>query len=617
MQSTAKSTACNKGEQPAVSTARQQATEQQGRHRRTVQLSQYVCIVDPSGQLLVHAFCRISITELPPLHGKHVCLTAQAPADTGSQQQHAEATSVKEEGQAGPSSAAEGHATARTTSTRSTRSAQQHPTTKAVHEFPSPPKARTRGGRRAQAAQAPPAAAAKPHNTRRGAKKQDAERQEADVAQQDQPSEEAAPALQEAEHIKVHPTSSDAALESSHGGRNSPPQQQGRQQSFNSSAAPAAASASTQDPATGSVDDDRSPSSSRQIAPPRSLAKSSKRKHSPDAVSPAPKRQHQEPLSETDAVNSQAAVSHQIAAAADGASDQANLTIDDEDQMPSCQVMESASHDQIVDLGSHAFHAAGDPNPVPIPADIVDGVQDHASIAADADMPLEASPMQLQQPASVSDSELEEASASPALPSQTVATPTSDHSASERRDAVASTSPAFASAQSAAQGSFQVEPEPAMASPAQEEQIPQLAAESDDADVMADIQQEPSPPPAALSIAPAQVASELEAKAVEAIAAVHTSPLDAGSRHDSSLQTLAATALPASSEAVPIQQAHTAVSSSAAEAGPGLGKNLVSAIRSFLPGSKAPEPQLAAGKKPVKVLSISQCPCILNGTACQ
>lgn len=28
--------------------------------------------------------------------------------------------------------------------------------------------------------------------------------------------------------------------------------------------------------------------------------------------------------------------------------------------------------------------------------------------------------------------------------------------------------------------------------------------------------------------------------------------------------------------------------------------NLVSAIRSFLPGGKAPEPQLAGGKKPVK-----------------
>ncbi len=42
-------------------------------------------------------------------------------------------------------------------------------------------------------------------------------------------------------------------------------------------------------------------------------------------------------------------------------------------------------------------------------------------------------------------------------------------------------------------------------------------------------------------------------------------------------------------------------SSDAPSASGGMAGNLVSAIRSFLPGGKAPEPQLAGGKKPVKV----------------
>ncbi len=41
-------------------------------------------------------------------------------------------------------------------------------------------------------------------------------------------------------------------------------------------------------------------------------------------------------------------------------------------------------------------------------------------------------------------------------------------------------------------------------------------------------------------------------------------------------------------------------SSDAPSASSGMAGNLVSAIRSFLPGGKAPEPQLAGGKKPVK-----------------
>ena len=44
-----------------------------------------------------------------------------------------------------------------------------------------------------------------------------------------------------------------------------------------------------------------------------------------------------------------------------------------------------------------------------------------------------------------------------------------------------------------------------------------------------------------------------------------------------------------------------ASSSDALPGSSGMAGNLVSAIRSFLPGSKAPEPQLAGGKKPVKV----------------
>ncbi len=40
--------------------------------------------------------------------------------------------------------------------------------------------------------------------------------------------------------------------------------------------------------------------------------------------------------------------------------------------------------------------------------------------------------------------------------------------------------------------------------------------------------------------------------------------------------------------------------SDAPSASGGMAGNLVSAIMSFLPGGKAPEPQLAGGKKPVK-----------------
>ena len=47
-----------------------------------------------------------------------------------------------------------------------------------------------------------------------------------------------------------------------------------------------------------------------------------------------------------------------------------------------------------------------------------------------------------------------------------------------------------------------------------------------------------------------------------------------------------------------------ATSSDAEVAGNGLAGNLVSAIRSFLPGGKPPEPQIAHGKKPVKVQSL-------------
>ena len=49
-------------------------------------------------------------------------------------------------------------------------------------------------------------------------------------------------------------------------------------------------------------------------------------------------------------------------------------------------------------------------------------------------------------------------------------------------------------------------------------------------------------------------------------------------------------------------------SSDAAAAANGLAGNLVSAIRSFLPGGKPPEPQLAHGKKPVKVDLLSSPP---------
>ncbi|KAL0036011.1 hypothetical protein WJX77_011218 [Trebouxia sp. C0004] len=45
-------------------------------------------------------------------------------------------------------------------------------------------------------------------------------------------------------------------------------------------------------------------------------------------------------------------------------------------------------------------------------------------------------------------------------------------------------------------------------------------------------------------------------------------------------------------------------SSDAPSASGGMAGNLVSAIRSFLPGGKAPEPQLAGGKKPVKVKAL-------------
>lgn len=476
--------------------------------------------------------------------------------------------------------------------------------TKAVHQFPSPPKARTRGGRRAQTAKEAPAAAAKPPRTRRGAKKQaaaeasaaDAEHTDAEPAQLMKPLQDAESADAEAGSAEDQIRTGNAVM-TSHDSKESPSLQPGRQQLPDSRAAPTVDSASTQHPTTDSAKAVQSPPSV-QISPPTSLTKSSKRKDSPNALSPDPKRQHQEPASAQAAHKPFDSLEPSSAAVGELADQASPMMVDNGNQAPQAQDANLGSSDQ------HALHssellAARSHSAAPASADMVD--KTGLSIAVHADLPPEASSEQPELVASVSDSEPEAAADSPASAGQTLSSPVPDHPAREQYGADADKSSPPAPDPPAAQqdDTTHAEPSVEVISPDQvAEGSPQPVPVIPD-DLTADTEQHASPP-AALSILPAQT----EVAKDEAASAQHTQLPVANNATEINLQTAAATALPAVPEAVPAKQALSAVPGNAPEAGPGLGKNLVSAIRSFLPGSKAPEPQLAAGKKPVKVMSV-------------
>ena len=484
-----------------------------------------------------------------------------------------------------------GHAATGSKTTRSTRSAQQDSGTQAVHQFPSPPKARTRGGRRAQTAKEAPVAAAKPSRTRRGVKQQpvveDAALEEAKPAQSVQApqtvSDSAETGSAEDKSGAGHPTSA-----ASPHSKDDTPQHVERHTLSDAGAAPADGRNSLQHSAAA-AEDARSPSASPQMEPPQSLARSGKRKESPNAPSPVTKRPHQElPLAQP-AASPQPDVLKQSEAVANDATEQAScMLVDDRTQLP-----------QIQDTGidSNGQHTQEDPE---IPTEELElqisDVADEAgpSAADDASMLPESSPVQ--QAASISDSEADDSAGSQVEANQIQSSPLQPDQAADQRGAHASTSSPVLPAQSAAQQDTSPHNVVDVEAPAHDNAAdPTEPASVADVDLTAE-SPHPTSPPAAPAMAPAEV--DQPTQDVAAIADVEQV---ANSDKDSMLETASAVALPGTAEAVPAKQGQGAASSTAPEAGPGLGRNLVSAIRSFLPGSKAPEPQLAAGKKPVKV----------------
>ena len=506
-------------------------------------------------------------------------------ADEASQPHVSEPAAVAEESaQATPSLPdTTGHAATGSKTSRSTRSAQQDSGTQAVHQFPSPPKARTRGGRRAQTAKEAPVAAAKPSRTRRGVKQQpvveEAALEEAKPAQSVQApqtvSDSAETGSAEDKSGAGHPTSA-----ASPHSKDDTPQHVERHTLSDAGAARADDCNSLQHSAAA-AEDARSPSASPQMEPPQSLARSGKRKESPNAPSPVTKRPHQElPLAQP-AASPQPDVLKQSEAVANDATEQASCMLVDED----------------TGIDSNRQHTQEDPE---IPTEELElqssDVADDAGLSAadDASMLPESSPVQ--QAASISDSEADDSAGSQVEANQIQSSPLQPDQAADQRSAHASTSSPVLPAQSAAQQDISPHSIVDVEAPAHDNAAdPTEPASVADVDLTAE-SPHPTSPPAALAIAPAEV--DQPTQDVAAIADVEQV---ASSDKDSMLETASAVALPGTAEAVPAKQGQGAASSTAPEAGPGLGRNLVSAIRSFLPGSKAPEPQLAAGKKPVKV----------------
>lgn len=481
-----------------------------------------------------------------------------------------------------------GHAATGRKTTRTTRSAQQDSGTQAVHQLPSPPKARTRGGRRAQTAKEAPVAAAKPSRTRRGVKQQpvveDAAPEEAKPAQFVQApqtvSDRAETGGAEDKSGAGHPTSA-----ASPHSKDDSPQHVERHTLSSAGAAPADGRNSLQHSAAA-AEDACSPSASPQMEPPQSLARSGKRKESPNAPSSVTKRLHQELPSAQPAASPQPDVLKQTEAVA---TEQAScMLVDDSTQVPQIQYTGIDSNEQ---------HTQEDPE---IPTEELElqisDVADEAgpSAADDASMLPESS--SVQQAVSISDSEADESARSQVEANQIQNSPLQPDQAADQRGAHASTSSPVLPAQSAAQQDISPHNIVDVEAPAHDNAAdPTEPASVADIDLTAE-SPHPASPPAALAIAPAEV--DQPTQDVAAIADVEQV---ANSDKDSMLETASAVALPGTAEAVPAKQGQGAASSTAPEAGPGLGRNLVSAIRSFLPGSKAPEPQLAAGKKPVKV----------------
>ena len=526
------------------------------------------------------------------------CQFANALADTESQQDgQVPEASIRDSAQAMLSSSpAAQHVAIESKATRSTRSAQQDGEVKAVHQFPSPPKTRTRGGKRAQTAREGPAAAAKPPRTRRGAKQAaaaaDIAPEHSEPAQSSQPPQDVAPASAEAgtaENRASNATSPHAEA--------SPSLQPDRHVTPDDSAEPAAVSNSMQHAVSTADQETRSPSASLQVAVPTSLVRSSKRKSSPNALSPVLKRRHQEPSSTKQAETHAAEANGAQEVSASNAKQTSQVLIDDSSALPQVS-------DIYVDIGPDDDNIQQDLQLLAGRADgqvFAHSVSEAVPCTADDDvLPPDAPPVQLEQVASISDSEPDEAADKRPETSQRHSPTLQDASACKSHvPAEASTSSPHAASQHAVQHTEGNLRETAKSESSADEDAADctLQLAPADVDLMHDSQQPSSA--AAVVVGPAPIP-----QAAEGNAAVHDGNHAAAEMAtDNVLAAASAVMLPPVSDAEPAKQAQSSASGTAPEASAGLGKNLVSAIRSFLPGSKAPEPQLAAGKKPVKVCS--------------
>lgn len=535
------------------------------------------------------------------------CHFAYALADTESQQDgQVPEASIRDSAQAMPSSSpTTQHVATESKASRSTRSAQQDSEVKAVHQFPSPPKTRTRGGKRAQTARDGPAAAAKPPRTRRGAKKAaaaDTAPEHAEPAQSSQAPQDVAPASGEAgtaENRASNATSPHAEA--------SPSLQPDRHVTPDDSAEPAAVSNSMQHAVSTADQETRSPSASLQVAPPTSLVSSSKRKESPNALSPVLKRRHQEPSSTQQAETHAAEANGAQGVSASNAKQTSQLLIGDSSALPQAS-------DIYVDIGPDDDNIQRDPHLVAGRADsqsLAHSVSEAVpSTAEDNVLPPDASPVQLEQVASISDSEPDDAADSTPQTSQRHSPTLQNPSACKSHvTADASISSPHAASQCAVQRTKGNSRETAKSESSANEDAADCTLQLAPADVdLMHNSQQPSLP-VAVVVGPAPVQ-----QAAEGAAADHDgNHAAAETAQDDVLAAASAVMLPAVSDAEPAKQAQSSASGTAPEASAGLGKNLVSAIRSFLPGSKAPEPQLAAGKKPVKVCSLlSAFACLLH-----
>lgn len=367
---------------------------------------------------------------------------------------------------------------------------------------------------------------------------------------------------------------------------------------------PAAAFDTLQQPAADPASEQvRGSSSALHYTEHASLVKTGKRKDSPAALSTGSKRQRQESQhSEQLSVHvPMSAQSHQqqVAIPADQ-----NCKADVE----SAPVAEGASvvtdHHDRLQLGR--------------PRTRCEASRDTAhEVAAGANGSLEpaanpgTSPMHAQQAALELDGEPREIADSPAAGDQIQGSPVvgsqiqdSPEAGSQMQDSPASSQmdppEALAGAITAIAGSpaevQQADAQEAAGAAVHVDVTPADAVQSDASQMLID---QASPSPAAPAIAPGQPAT-VDTESIQHIN-LSADELAVENAVDSVSDAASAVALPAGPAAQIAQKPQNTGTASAPQSSTGLGQNLVSAIRSFLPGSKMPEPQLAAGKKPVKV----------------